>query len=165
MFTCPEADDEQYLENIRTAYRVRLVMFPLELRRMITSMLAAALLCSPLIASVPTLCGCAKSEASSQEHSCCVAKCCETGPMARSSCCQASGEQASGTCGCTSDSQEEQLPTEGRDRIHTGEDCDFHAISSLAFHTKPAGNAFVQALNSHSISLISAQVLLCVWQV
>ncbi len=85
--------------------------------------------------------------------------------MAQASCCQVSGEHASGTCGCTSDSQEEQVPTDGRDRIHNGEDCDFHAISSLAFHTKPAGNAFVQALNPHSISLMSAQVLLCVWQV
>ena len=86
--------------------------------------------------------------------------------MARSSCCQASSEQASGTCGCTSDSQEEQVPTEGRDRIHTGEDGGFHAESPLAFHTtKPTGNAFVQALSSRSIGLISAQVLLCVWQV
>ena len=144
-------------------------MFALGLKRTISLLLAATLLSSQLIASVPSLCGCAGSE--TESRSCCSGTnslhddtpsgdngtcCCDT---------QCVDELSQYDCGCSSDSNEEQAPNERDNRIRLGEDHGVAFASSAFDGAHQVDGEGASDLASQPRRQTSTQILHCVWQV
>ena len=150
-------------------------MFSIGLKRMIASLLAAALLSSQLLASLPGLCGCLKPDAVDEVESCCgepmsadsnIPQCCASTSEGNSCCCDDECDKTLSNCICGyGKSNGKETPNRGNDRLRIGYDAVSELASPSLHLILQDSCAYSRSLDSPGIHRVSPQILLCVWQI